>query len=242
MEANLVIGKDSRQVPFYGSYASFVRALKAMKEHGMPKRISPRTLTPLIGDEAPRTITHFIAMGWVDEAGSASSALVDLVQSYGEESWSSTLSRIIRSHYPFVPFDKLGEMTQNELHAAFVQFTGREAKVLKSAETFFLALAHESGIDLAERLYLRAIRSINEVRRLRSGDDEDVDDGDGERNHLEAEKPVQKKKDTSSASVSADTLTSIKALTDMLANDELTVEQRRSLGFAISVLFERVTK
>jgi hypothetical protein len=148
-----------RPVPYYGSWASFVRALKALKEQPqIPKRINPRSLGPLLGEEATRTSTNLIAMGWVDENDHPSQDFVALVGAFGEESWKKTLTEVVRKAYSFVP-DDWGDLTKATLHDAFVAYTGREAKVLTSAETFFLSLALECGINIPDRLYLRAARA-----------------------------------------------------------------------------------
>lgn len=158
-------------VPFYGSYASFIRMMKAFKEHGLPRRVSSRTLAPLLGEEAARVATHISSMGWVDEINAPSKTFRDLVDSFGEPNWQQSLLGMVREFYQFVP-EPWEDLTAEKLHEAFLAYTGREARVLTSAETFFLSLALECQINLPDRLFLRANRAHLEARRSKEEADE----------------------------------------------------------------------
>lgn len=161
-------------VPFYGSYASFLRAIKALKEKGIPRKITGRTLAPLLGDEATRTAAHFGVMGWSDETGSPTQELRTLVAAFEGPKWKETLTAELERFYWFVP-KPWEEITKATLHKAFVDWTKRddEARILVSAETFFLALAYECGTNFDDTLWKRANRAHLEAKRPKDDEDEE---------------------------------------------------------------------
>jgi hypothetical protein len=164
-----------RPIPFYGSYAQFQRAMKALKARGLPKRLNPRTLAPILGDEGQRVATHLTAMGWVDDDGVPSAEFSRLVASYETEEWESALKAVVMRSYSFVP-SKWEELTADGLHRAFIEYVGRDTKqTLKQAETFFLALALAIGIQLPDRLFLRAQRAHTDAKRSNREEDPDED-------------------------------------------------------------------
>jgi hypothetical protein len=229
-------------VPFYGSYASFVRGIKALKETGIPKRITGRSLTPLIGEEGPRISTHFSSMGWTDADDKPTEELTRLVSAFGEESWRATLTEIVLKFYAFVP-QPWGDLRSSELHESFLSYTGREAKVLIAAETFFLALALECGLDLSERLYMRAARAHSEMAKRAKLDVEEVGDAVAVYTSAEPGTPpapstVKTETTTVSVRISADIeqIKLIMRLSTLLGAADLTDQERKAIGITISVL------
>lgn len=158
-----------RAIPFYGSYAQFLRAMKGLKENDLPRRISSRSMS-FLGEEGPRVVTGLAAMGWIDEAGNPSDDFKKLVGAFGTSDWVPVLASIIRRVYSFVP-DDWDDLTAESLHDAFVSYTGRDVQVIKSAETFFLALMLECGMSMPDKLYMRAARAHTEAKRIRDDDD-----------------------------------------------------------------------
>jgi hypothetical protein len=244
-----VPGAEKRPVPFYGSYASFVRALKALKESGIPKRVTARSLTPLIGDEGPRISTHFYSMGWTDADDKPTDELIRLVSAFGEDPWKATLKEVVERFYDFVP-RPWADLTSGRLHEAFLSHTGRDAKVLVSAETFFLSLALECGIELSERLYMRAARAHSEMAKRAKGDIEDAGEGADELRGSEKPKALAtpavkiplahedgaESKSLVAISGSLERINMILALSKLLGDGTLTDEERRAIGITISVL------
>jgi hypothetical protein len=165
-------------IPFYGSYAAFLRAMTALKERGLPKRLNGRSFSSLLGDEGKRIGTHFGAMGWVDKQDRPSDELVRLVESFGTEAWKDTLSAMVRRVYVFVP-EPWEDLESENLREAFLAYTQRrESQMIAQAETFFLSLALACGVQLTERLYFRAERAHNQVGK-RSAEEEEGDKEDG---------------------------------------------------------------
>jgi hypothetical protein len=237
-------GAERRPVPFYGSYASFVRVMKALKEAGIPKRVTPRSLIPLVGrEEGPRISTHFSSMGWTDTNDKPTDELGRLVAAFGEKSWKSVLTEATQKFYSFVP-QPWGDLTSSDLHEAFLSYTGREAKVITAAETFFLALALECGLELSERLYIRAARAHSEMVKRAKLSVQEVGDtvAISASAKLSAAPPapstMRTETPTVSLSISADIeqINLIMKLSKLLGAPDLTDEERKAIAKTISVL------
>jgi hypothetical protein len=224
-------------VPYYGSYASFVRVLTALRERGIPNRITARSLSPIMGVEGPRISTHFASMGWIDADDKPTDELIRLVYAFGDDSWKTTLTEVVRRFYGFVP-QPWAELRSGDLHEAFLSYTGREAKVLVSAETFFLALALECGIELSERLYFRAARAHSEMAKRAKVDVHDETAVD-----IVAKTMVPKEvndtaelKQLGLISANLDRISVILALSLLLGDTSLTDQERKAVGITISVM------
>ena len=157
---------SKRPIPFYGSYASFLRGMRALKKHGMPSRLNTKSLTPLLRrDEPARILAGLVSLGWVDDYGHPSKDFEKLAHAYGNDSeWKSALFDIVPKAYAFLPGDWV-EMTPNDLREAFKAYTGRDAEAIRSAETFFICLAIEANLPIGEIFYRRAGRQITEAKR-----------------------------------------------------------------------------
>jgi hypothetical protein len=196
-----------RPLPFYAPNAVFERAMTAFKEHGLPDRITTRSLTSFLDkNEAARVASGFASLGWVDEKDRSTDTLRSLVKAFETDSWQETLREVVPRTYHFIPGD-WSDLTPEELRKAFVTYTGREADVMVSAETFFLALAHQAGFTLTEKLYRRANRAIidgNKQKLLREEAEEEA--ARGGPGHFENAMP---KKDGPSSSNAKRTITVI---------------------------------
>ncbi len=246
-ELSFASGTERRAVPFYGSYASFMRTIAALKERGIPKRINPRSLESYIGAEGKRISTHFSSMDWIDAHDKPTEELTRLVGAFGTEAWKDTLSEVIHRYYAFVP-KPWTDLTGDQLHESFLSHTGREAKVLVASETFFLSLALEVGEQLPDRLYLRAARAHSEMAKRAKVDVEEEGDSvviEGGTDTRASPSPTLKEPD---AKVLADLkklgavrenlekINVILALSVLLADTSLTDEERKAIGITISIV------
>jgi len=155
-----------RPIPFYGSYASFLRAVKALKKHGLPPRLNGKLLAPFVRkDEPTRIMAGLLSLGWIDDYGRPSGDFERLVHAYGNESeWKSALHEIVPKSYAFLPSDWV-TMTSDDLREAFKVYTGRDADAIRSSETFFLCLATEANLPLSDVFDRRIVRQISEAKR-----------------------------------------------------------------------------
>jgi hypothetical protein len=153
-----------RPIPFYQSYAVFYRAMKALKEHGIPTRVDTRRLEPYIGDEAGRVAAGLASLGWIDEIGRPTNDFKNLVAAFGTEKWSAALAELVPRTYSYLP-PGLENITTTQLKDAFIAYAGRDSGAIRNAETFYLCLASEAGFQLSDSFYRRAARAIGDAKR-----------------------------------------------------------------------------
>lgn len=161
------MGKQTlrRPIPFYGSYAAFYRAMKALKEIGVPRRIESRTLTQKIGaDEAPRIVSGLQSLGWIDAIGTPSDDLVALIRAFGEDTWPSAIADVLPKTYSFIP-PEWEDLTPPKLRDAFSAYVGRDVGAIRPAETFFLCLASEGRFKIPDALIRRVDRAVSDAKR-----------------------------------------------------------------------------
>jgi hypothetical protein len=161
------MGKQTvrRPIPFYGSYAAFYRAMKALKEIGVPRRIDSHTLTPKIGaDESPRIVSGFQSLGWIDEIGTPSDDLVTLIRAFGEDTWPSAIADVLPKTYSFIP-PEWEDLTPPKLREAFSTYIGRDVGAIRTAETFFLCLASEGRFKIPDAVIRRVDRAVSDAKR-----------------------------------------------------------------------------
>jgi hypothetical protein len=115
-------------------------------------------------DDASRVVAGFTSIGLIDEDGTPTSELRQLVGSFGTPNWPSQIRQLIQRAYSFVTVN-LEEATNQELRDAFIAHLSRDAESMRNVETFFLCLAAEAGIPMSEAFSRRADRGVNEAKR-----------------------------------------------------------------------------
>jgi hypothetical protein len=222
------------------------QAIRALKEHGLPKRLSGRAFTTLLGDEGRRMGAHFMAMGWVDQQDRPTEELVALVEAFGSNSWREALDGMIRGTYAFVP-EPWEDLTGETLREAFITHTRRaESQMIAQAETFFLSLALECGVQLTERLYFRAERAHNLVGK-RTRDEEDTPESGEPVGKTVHEKPVisqvnlgdevkDQLKAFGTVAESLERVSAILTLSTLLGDSGLTDQEVKAIRITLSVL------
>ncbi|MFZ3182480.1 MAG: hypothetical protein WA156_20265 [Methylocystis silviterrae] len=163
--AMLETPQPRKQIPYYGSYAGFYRALRELKEKGIPRRIGTRFFGPAVKNEATRVVAGFASLGWTDDLGQPSETLRKIVKSFNEPDWEQTLSDVLPQAYPYLQDLDLETASNADMRDAFVAYIGRDVESLRNAETFFLCIAYEAGRPMAESFARRAERGAGDARR-----------------------------------------------------------------------------
>jgi hypothetical protein len=226
-----------RQIPFYGSYAGFYRAMKALKDGGVPRQIVARVLGPHLEDEASRIVTGLFSIGLIDEAGRPTHDLLKMAQTFGESSWGSTLTEFVPKAYPYLQELDLETVSNKDLRDAFVAYLGRDAESLRNAETFFLCLSAEAGFPMAEGFSRRASRGIGEAKRwIRLAELESPDE-----KAIKAQEPVHV---VPAEPLSSNKISQLAAqivdLTALLSEGDMTDQEKKAVALTISVLARRM--
>jgi hypothetical protein len=156
----------ARTIPFYQPYALFLRGLHALKQAGVPRRLSHKTMPAMGAKEEPsRFIAGVESLGWINGEREPTDDLMKLVSACGESSWPTVLREVVPKAYSFIP-PPWSELTKEKLRAAFVFYVGKEADSIRSAETFFLCLAVEAGFKIPEEFDRKTRIPLAEARRV----------------------------------------------------------------------------
>ena len=108
---------------------------------------------------------------------------------------------------------------------------------MTQAETFFLSLALECGLPLSDRLYFRAERAHSLVKK-RSKDDDEPE------NEIKSGRKIEPKKLSSALAENVEVpevrkpipIDMILKLSGLLAEGNLTDQERKAIGLTISIL------
>lgn len=179
-----------RQFPYYGSYAGFYRALRELKERGVPRRVETRFFGANLKNEATRVVAGFSSLGWTNEAGQPNDDLVRIVKSFATDAWRETLADVVPRAYPYLSSLDLETASKSDLRETFVSYVGRDAEAMRNAETFFLCLSYEAGRPMSEEFIRRAERGAGDARKwlklAESGVLDDIDTKDDETDVVES--------------------------------------------------------
>jgi hypothetical protein len=225
-----------RQIPFYGSYAGFYRAMKVLKNGGLPRRIETRVFSTKLEGEASRVVAGFSALGWIDEAGCPTEDLRRLVSAFGTEEFGSVLAEVLPRAYPYLQELDLESATNNELRETLVSYIGRKPETLRNAETFFLCLATEAGRPMSEGFSRRASRGIGDAKRwLQLPDSGELEE------KVTIELDDSPKAKTNSSERVGSLTNKVRELTSLLSEGDLTDEEERAVGTLLSYLGRRLS-
>ena len=175
--------------------------------------------------------SHFTAMEWIDEQNKPTEELIGLVEAFGTASWREAINGMVRGTYAFVP-EPWEDLTGETLREAFTTYTQRsESQMIAQAETFFLALVLECGVQLTERLYFRAERAHNLVGKRAK--DEDGQENAPVRDKLSREKPAVF---IASSGDDMEYLNAIMTLSKLFGQNGLSDHEMKAVGITLSVL------
>jgi hypothetical protein len=224
-----------RQIPFYGSYAGFYRAMRLLKNDGLPRRIETRVFAAIEG-EASRVVAGFSALGWTDGAGRPTEDLRRLVSAFGTEEFGSVLADVLPRAYPYLQELDLESAPNNALREALVSYIGREPETLRNAETFFLCLATEARRPMSEHFSRRASRGVADAKRwLRFAEAEALEE--------EVTKPNEPPKTKANSSKGIGSLaTKIVELTALLGEGDMTDGEKTAVLTLLSYLGRRLKR
>ena len=133
----------------YTSFQSIMAVLKDLKTNGTPNRIDRSVLTNFSGAVGSQIMTALRFLALTNDAGRPTQNMVDLVESWGTEDWSSNLSKVIRSAYPPLFEIDLENASPKEFNDQFrVAYSGTE-EVRRKSITFFINATREAEIPIS---------------------------------------------------------------------------------------------
>lgn len=136
-------------VPPYIAFQTLKTLLADSKEHGVPGRIDKTVLTRFSGGVGSQLIAALRFLELIDGFGTPTPRFRTLVESYGTDQWSITLSDLITERYqPIVGLD-LQAATPGQFSSIFRSSYPATDETQRKCMTFFLNAAREAGISIS---------------------------------------------------------------------------------------------
>lgn len=140
----------TKLAPPYTSFKTFKSFIEALSETAVPSKVDRSVMPKMSGISKSQTITALKFLGLIDSTGITTNRMQKLVDSFGTERWSETLSEIVFDAYT----DVLGDLdpdkgTASQLKAAFHQRGGLDGQLLVRAIRFWLNAIAETGCTVS---------------------------------------------------------------------------------------------
>jgi hypothetical protein len=138
--------------PPYTSYRTFKTFLEDLHEKGIPSRIDRSVLTHFSGVVGTQLIHALRFLGLIEDHGTPTSQLRELVHAHGATGWSRELSELLRQGYaPMFAID-LEAATPSQFNEAFRRAFPAADAVVQKCVTFFLNAANDAGVKVSGRV------------------------------------------------------------------------------------------
>lgn len=146
---------QTKAVPPYVSFATFLRAIETLAEHGVPAQIDRSVLGKFSGSAQRHIIQAFRYLKLIDVNDSPTAELKNLTQK-NKEARKGVLVDIIKFAYPN-QVKVLSDGTDQLLRSSFDDIKV-EPSVKSKCISFFLKAAQEAGLEISSHI-LRAKRA-----------------------------------------------------------------------------------
>lgn len=152
-------GDEARQpLPPYVSFKSLDGFIGKLKETAVPGRIDHTVLRTYSNSVARQLISAMKWLRLIEENGTTTKLLMDLVKTYGTDEWQEALTQVVFEGYTdLVGPLNLDTATYGQLAERFRAF-GAEGEVLQKCMAFYLSAVRATGSGLSPHI-LNAPRS-----------------------------------------------------------------------------------
>ncbi len=142
----------SARTPPYTSYRTFRTFIEDLRERGVPSRIDRSVLTRFSGVVGTQLMHALRFLGLIEENGSPTQRLKELVNAYAAGRWPETLLELLRQQYaPMFAID-LETATPSHFNQAFRKAFPAADAVVQKCVTFFLYAANDAGVKISARV------------------------------------------------------------------------------------------
>lgn len=159
-------GAETKTIPPYIPFQTFLTFLKQLKVDGLPPQIDKSVLSKFSGGTQGQLKVALKSMGLMDD-NRPTDELAALVESYETDAFDPLLLSLLHRTYPYVFKLDLMQATPLMFADAF-KATGAREDVSRKCRTFFLHAAKRAGVPLGNRLLTGSVpRSTNGSPRKR---------------------------------------------------------------------------
>lgn len=137
-----------KNTPPYASYKTVTNFLEGLK-FGIPSHIDRSVVPTLSGSSQAQLISALRSLGLIDEDGSVTELLRQLVDATGQEK-QDIWKKILRGSYPYLfdDFD-LATAPPSQFENRFKEYGGVSGGTVRRCMIFFISAASEAGIPLS---------------------------------------------------------------------------------------------
>jgi hypothetical protein len=141
-----------KPLPPYISLKTLLSFMDKMKETTVPERIDGSVLKNYAGSTAAQLTTTLRFLGFIEDNGTSTELLGQMVNAYKTDFWASEFGEVMRKAYaPIVKDLKLETATPSMLNERFRVY-GAEGEVLEKCVRFFEAGMIEGGVKLSPHI------------------------------------------------------------------------------------------
>jgi hypothetical protein len=142
----------STGTPPYTSYRTFKTFIEDLREHGVPSRIDRSVLTGFSGVVGTQLMHALRFLGLIEDHGTPTQRLKELVSAQGAGNWPETLLELLRRQYaPMFAID-LETATPSHFNEAFRKAFPAADAVVQKCVTFFLYAVGDAGVKISGRV------------------------------------------------------------------------------------------
>lgn len=138
--------------PPYVAYRTFCNSLNKLQERGLPGRIDPSVFAGQSGSGIAALLAAYKYLGLMEETGTPSEKLKELVQA--KEGERGALMRpVIEARYEFITGSNidLANATTQQIESVFRE-QGIQGSTITKAVSFFLSAAQDGGIEVSKHI------------------------------------------------------------------------------------------
>lgn len=153
-------------VPPYTTFASFNNLLNSLRESRFPSHIT-RAVVPGSNSAKATMIASLKALGLIEEDGTPTSDLRQLVQSSGsEEKYKESLKGLLEKRYSFLMDSSIDiSSTTTEKVAELFRERGASGSTVAKGMSFFLTAAKHAGIEVSP--YVKPPKTYGRQRKTK---------------------------------------------------------------------------
>jgi hypothetical protein len=170
--------------PPYATFSAFINFLNKLRDTGVPSRIDPSVFGNASGSLSYSIISALKFLKLIDESGTPSQQLIDLVGA-ADDARGLRLNAIIKTSYPslFKPPVHLTSMTAGQFDEHMRQEYGVSGSTVDKVALFFIAASKIAEIPISAHLLNRkpiatSSSAKKSAKQRRGGADEETGDED----------------------------------------------------------------
>ncbi len=139
-------------MPPYYAFSTFKTFLRHMKPHPLPDRIDKSLLSSFAGGDQGRIMTSLRFLSLIDDKGTPSQRLAELIGAYETDQWANQLEQLIRANYAPMFAINLASASPGQFNETFRKAYPGAEEVVRKAMTFFVNAARDANIEISAHI------------------------------------------------------------------------------------------